>query len=236
METTGLERSVLCYISDNWKEHDHRIRDIKAENNSSFRQGAGKKLKLCGKKLRLCGKLCRIAQCCDQKKSLLSQENDNFASISDKIKNASYRSSNQKFSQSLEWKFRSIVSSQSCLRYGLCQELVDSLVISPATWIFSAATRIDLSTIFWSQSFVVQCGAIYQQFWFVICQTIVAIREWKIGLVVETSAQASAELTPYWFFIRSIFISMERVRFLRLFWNVKLLKPCLKVTRSRGDQ
>ena len=107
-----------------------------------------------------------------------------------------------KFSQSLERKFHSIASS--CLRYGLCQELVHSSVISPATWIFSAATRIDLSTIFFpekemsrvhrSQSFVAQCGAIYQQFWFVICQTIVAIRQWKLGLEVETSAQASAEL------------------------------------------
>ena len=77
-----------------------------------------------------------------------------------------------KFSQSLERKFHSIASS--CLRYGLCQELVHSSVISPATWIFSAATRIDLSTIFFpgkemsrvhrSQSFVAQCGAIYQQF------------------------------------------------------------------------
>ena len=46
METTDLERSVLRSISDNRKEHDHRIRDIKAENNSSFRQGAGNKLKL----------------------------------------------------------------------------------------------------------------------------------------------------------------------------------------------
>ena len=99
-------------------------------------------IKLCSKKLRLYG----IAQCCDQKRSLLSQENDNFASISDKIKNTTYRSSNHKFSQSLERKFRSIVSS--CLRYGLCQEFVHSSVISPATWIFSAATRIDLSTIF----------------------------------------------------------------------------------------
>ena len=68
-----------------------------------------------------------------------------FALISDKIKNATYRSSNHKFSQSLERKFRSIVSS--CLRYGLCQEFVHSSVISPATWIFSAATCIDLSTI-----------------------------------------------------------------------------------------
>ena len=69
METTDLERStcMLRYISDNRKEHDHRIRDIKAENNSSFRQGAGKQMKLCGKKLRLCG----IAQCCDQKKVLV---------------------------------------------------------------------------------------------------------------------------------------------------------------------
>ena len=81
-----------------------------------------------------------------KKRSLWSQENDNFASINDKIKNASYRSSNHKFSQSLERKFRSIVSS--CLRNGLCQELDHSSVISPATWIFSAATRIDLSTIF----------------------------------------------------------------------------------------
>ena len=107
-----------------------------------------------------------------------------------------------KFLQSLERKFHSIVSS--CLRYGLCQELVHSSVISSATWIFSAATHIDLCTIFFpgkemswvhqSQSFVAQCGAIYQQFWFVICQTIVAIRQWKIGLEVETSAQASAEL------------------------------------------
>ena len=50
METTDLERStcMLRYISDNRKEHDHRIRDIKAENNSSFRQGAGKQMKLCG--------------------------------------------------------------------------------------------------------------------------------------------------------------------------------------------
>ena len=48
METTDLERSVLRSISDNRKEHDHRIRDIKAENNSSFRQGAGNKLKLWG--------------------------------------------------------------------------------------------------------------------------------------------------------------------------------------------
>ena len=71
METTDLERSVLRSISDNRKEHDHRIRDIKAKNNSSFRQGAGKKIeivrdlesKLYSKKLRLCG----IAQCCDQK-------------------------------------------------------------------------------------------------------------------------------------------------------------------------
>ena len=79
METTDLERFVLHSISDNRKERDHRIRDIKAENNSSFRQGAEKKIeivrdlesKLCGKKLRLCGKLCGIAQCCDQKKVLV---------------------------------------------------------------------------------------------------------------------------------------------------------------------
>ena len=49
-----------------------------------------------------------------KKRSLLSQESDNFASISDKIKNAPYRSTNHKFSQSLERMFRSIVSS--CLR------------------------------------------------------------------------------------------------------------------------
>ena len=50
METTDLERStcMLRYISHNQKEHDHRIRDIKAENNSSFRQGEGKQMKLYG--------------------------------------------------------------------------------------------------------------------------------------------------------------------------------------------
>ena len=98
METTDLERSVLRSISDNRKEHDHRIRDIKAENNSSFRQDAGNKLKLwgiwranCAVKNFDCAGLRNVVT---KKRSLLSQENDNFASISDKIKNASYRSSN----------------------------------------------------------------------------------------------------------------------------------------------
>ena len=91
METTDLERSVLRSISDNRKEHDHQIRDIKAENNSSFRQGAGNKLKLWGIWRANCAGLRNVVT---RKRSLLSQENDNFASISDKIKNASYRSSN----------------------------------------------------------------------------------------------------------------------------------------------
>ena len=98
METMDLERSVLRSISDNRKEHDHQIRDIKAENNSSFRQGAGNKLKLwgiwrtnCAVKNFDCAGLRNVVT---RKRSLLSQENDNFASISDKIKNASYRSSN----------------------------------------------------------------------------------------------------------------------------------------------
>ena len=91
METTDLERSVLRSISDNRKEHDHRIRDKKAENNSSFRQGEGNKLKLWGIWRANCAGLRNVVT---KKRSLLSQENDNFASISDKIKNASYRSSN----------------------------------------------------------------------------------------------------------------------------------------------
>ena len=95
METTNLERSVLRSISDNRKEHDHRIRDIKAENNSSFRQGAGNKLKLWGIWRANCAGNCAgLRYVVTKKRSLLSQENDNFASISDKIKNASYRSSN----------------------------------------------------------------------------------------------------------------------------------------------
>ena len=102
METTDLERSVLHSISDNRKEHDHRIRDIKAENNCSFRQGAGNKLKLwriwranCAVKNFDCAGNCAgLRNVVTKKRSSLSQENDNFASISDKIKNASYRSSN----------------------------------------------------------------------------------------------------------------------------------------------
>ena len=102
METTDLECSVLRSISDNRKEHDHRIRDIKAENNSSFRQGAGNKLKLWGiwrancavKNFDCVGNCVGLRNVVTKKRSLLSQENDNFASISDKIKNASYRSSN----------------------------------------------------------------------------------------------------------------------------------------------
>ena len=66
--------------------------------------------------------------------------------------NASYRSSNYKFLHfSREQKFRSIVSS--CLLWLIltvdgynvvrfCQELGHSSVISPATWIFSEATRV----------------------------------------------------------------------------------------------
>ena len=96
METTVLERSVLRSISDNRKEHDHRIRDIKAENNSSFRQGAGNKLKLWGIWRANCENFdcAGLRNVVTKKRSLLSQENDNFASISDKIKDASYRSSN----------------------------------------------------------------------------------------------------------------------------------------------
>ena len=86
-----------------WKPRtDHRIRDIKAENNSSFRQGAGNKLKLWGiwrancavKNFDCAGNCAGLRNVVTKKRSLLSQENDNFASISDKIKNASYRSSN----------------------------------------------------------------------------------------------------------------------------------------------
>ena len=58
--------------------------------------------KLCSKKCRLCG----IAQCCDQQKSSLSShENDNFASISDKIKNALYQSSTTSFRKALNESF-----------------------------------------------------------------------------------------------------------------------------------
>ena len=90
METTDLKRSALRSISDNQKEYDHRI----------SRQGAGNKLKLwgiwranCAVKNFDCAGLRNVVT---KKRSLLSQENDNFASISDKIKTASYRSSNHK--------------------------------------------------------------------------------------------------------------------------------------------
>ena len=92
-----------------------------------------------------------------------------------------------KFSQSLERKFHSIASS--CLRYGLCQELVHSSVISSATWIFSAATRIDLSEY-------IEAKALWRNAALFINNSdlLFAKQLLQSANENETSAEASAEL------------------------------------------